>query len=79
MFNFSEWLGTSSASVLSNVYHPGNKRGFASAAERVGYTFANDVGFDMLREFWPEIARKFKLPFRGREESATQVSAPVTR
>jgi hypothetical protein len=22
------------------------------------------MGFDMLREFWPEISRKFKLPFR---------------
>jgi hypothetical protein len=22
-------------------------------------------GFDILREFWPEIARKLKLPFRG--------------
>jgi hypothetical protein len=22
------------------------------------------MGFDVLREFWPEIIRKFKLPFR---------------
>jgi hypothetical protein len=28
---------------------------------------AQDAGFDVLREFWPEIARKFKLPFRGEE------------
>jgi hypothetical protein len=28
-----------------------------------------DMGFDVLREFWPELARKFNLPFRGvREE-----------
>lgn len=79
MFNFSEWLGTSSAVVLSNVYHPGNKRGFAPAAESVGFGFANDVGFDILREFWPDIARKFKLPFRGREEPGTQASAPATK
>jgi hypothetical protein len=77
MFNFSELLGTSTTAVLSNTYHPGNKRGFAPAAERVGYTFASDVGFDVLREFWPEIARKFKLPFRGREEPENQVSAPA--
>lgn len=64
MFNFSEWLGTSSAVALSNVYHPDNRRGFAPAAERVAYGVANDIGFDILREFWPEIARKFKLPFR---------------
>ncbi len=64
MFNFSEWLGTSSAVALSNVYHPDNRRGFVPAAERVAYGFANDIGFDILREFWPEVARKFKLPFR---------------
>src|SRR5437879_7589808 len=34
MFNFSEWLGTTSAVVLSNVYHPDNERGFTPAARR---------------------------------------------
>ena len=68
MFNFSEWLGTTSAVVLSNTYHPDNQRGFSPAAQRVGYAVASDAGFDVLREFWPEIARKFKLPFRGQRE-----------
>jgi hypothetical protein len=69
MFNFSEWLGTSSSVILSNTYHPDNKRGFAPAATRVGYSVLQDVGFDVLREFWPEISRKFKLPFRGQNEA----------
>jgi hypothetical protein len=64
MFNFSQWLGTSSAVALSNVYTPDNRRGFAPAAGRVTYGVANNIGFDVLREFWPEIARKFRLPFR---------------
>lgn len=64
MFNASEWLGTTSAAVLSNLYHPGNQRGFAPAAQRVGFAVLEDAGFDVLREFWPEIARKLKLPFR---------------
>jgi hypothetical protein len=64
MFNFSEWLGTTSAVVLSNTYHPGNERGFAPAAQAVGSSVIQDVGFDVLREFWPEISRKFRLPFR---------------
>ena len=70
MFNFSEWLGTASAVVLSNTYHPGNQRGFAPAAQMVGYRIGEDVGFDILREFWPEIARKFRLPFRDENEPA---------
>ena len=65
MFNFSEWLGTVSGASLANLYHPGNRRGFSPTAERVGYAVASDIGFDVLREFWPEIARKMKLLFRG--------------
>lgn len=68
MFNFSEWLGTTSAVLLSNTYRPDNRRGFSPAAQRVGYGVAGDIGFDVLREFWPEIARKFKLPFRDQHE-----------
>jgi hypothetical protein len=65
MFNFSEWLGTTSTVVLSNTYHPDAQRGFAPTAERVGYSILQDMGFDVLREFWPEISKKFRLPFRG--------------
>jgi hypothetical protein len=64
MFNFSEWMGTTSAVVLSNVYHPGNERGVGPAAEQVSFNVLEDMGFDMLREFWPEISHKLKLPFR---------------
>jgi hypothetical protein len=65
MFNFSEWLGTASSAVLNNTYHPDNRRGFAPAAERVSYSILQDMGYDVLREFWPEISKKFRLPFRG--------------
>lgn len=68
MFNFSEWFGTTTTVALSNLYHPGNQRGVAPAARRVGYSVLADVGFDVLREFWPEIARMLKLPFRGQPE-----------
>jgi hypothetical protein len=64
MFNFSEWLGTISAASLSNMYHPGNQRGFSPTAENVGESVGSDVGYDILREFWPEIAQKLHLPFK---------------
>jgi hypothetical protein len=79
MFNFSEWLGTASAVVLSNTYHPDNQRGFVPAAQRVSYSILEDMGFDVLREFWPEISRKFKLPFRGESEPVGQDPSPATR
>jgi len=78
MFNFSEWLGTTSTVVLSNTYHPDNQRGFASAAQRVSYSILQDIGFDVLREFWPEISRKFKLPFRGEPDLVSHDSNPAT-
>lgn len=79
MFNFSEWLGTTSAVAFSNLYHPGNERGVAPAARRVAYSVLEDMGFDVLREFWPEIARKLRLPFRDRRESEPQDSDHDTR
>jgi hypothetical protein len=72
MPNYSEWLGTVSAVTLSNAYHPGNNRGMRPAGRRAGYSIIQDMGFDVLREFWPEISRKFDLPFRG----AHEVGAP---
>lgn len=76
MFNFSEWLGTTSAVVLSNTYHPDNRRGFTPAAQRVGYNIFQDMGFDVLREFWPEFSRKLRLPFRGQLPVAGNDSNP---
>jgi hypothetical protein len=70
MFNFSEWLGTTSAVSLSNMYHPGNQRGFVPTARGVGFSVLSDMGYDVLREFWPEISHKFRLPFR--DEPATE-------
>ena len=68
MFNFSEWLGEISGVSLSNIYHPGARRGFAPAAEGIAIDVGMDIGFDELREFWPEVARKLRLPFRDQNE-----------
>jgi hypothetical protein len=70
MPNWSNWFATVSTASLSNLYHPGNRRGFGATAENVGWGFASQTGFLVLREFWPEIAKKFRLPFRGEEQPA---------
>jgi hypothetical protein len=76
MFNFSEWLGTATTVALSNTYHPDNQRGFAPAAERVGSSIVQDMGFDVLREFWPEVSKTLRLPFRG-EPSPVNADSPT--
>jgi hypothetical protein len=73
MFNFSEWLGTTSAEVLSNTYHPGNGWRVGNTSEHISFDILEDVGLDILREFWPEISHKLKLPFR---EETTQSDTP---
>jgi hypothetical protein len=77
MFNFSEWLGEISGNSLSNLYHPGNRRGVAPTAENVALDIGLDIGYDELREFWPEIAHQLRLPFRGQAEEL-QLNLPPT-
>lgn len=79
VINYPEWFSVVSTKLVTNLYHPGNPRGFGPTAERVGYSVGNDMAWDVLREFWPEIAHKFKLPFRTHEEDeiTTPASQPV--
>jgi hypothetical protein len=43
-------------------------------ARNAGYPLATDVGLDVLREFWPDIVRKFNLPFRNMPQRAGAAS-----
>ena len=72
MFNFSQWLGTVTAVALNDAYHPGNERGLTPALRVSGYALATGMGFDILREFWPDIARKLHMPFRDTREQQTE-------
>lgn len=65
MVNASQWLGAVTVVMFSNTYHPDNRRGIDPAAQRIAYGTVQSMGFDVLREFWPQLARKLKLPFRG--------------
>ena len=52
--------------------HPDHDNGLGQVAQDTGFAILGDMGFDVLREFWPEIAKKFKMPFRDRNESAAR-------
>jgi hypothetical protein len=58
-FNISEVLGSFSSSALAVTYYPRSERDFSDVAERAGIQFAFDAGFNLLKEFYPEINRKF--------------------
>ena len=57
-FNVSEVLGSFSSSALAVTYYPRSERDFSDVAERAGIQFAFDAGFNVLKEFYPEIERK---------------------
>ena len=69
MFNYSEWFTAASCTSLQNLYHPGNRRGFGPTAIRATTALATDMGTDVLREFWPEVARAVRIPFLRRDAS----------
>lgn len=76
MFNFSEWFGDATVTVLSNTYCPDNERGVAPVAEAMASGMAYDMGYDILREFWPEIAKTFHLPFREQNQTPVTTLPP---
>jgi hypothetical protein len=76
MVNASPWFASATVVALSNTYHPNNPRGVGPAAQRVAYGAVQNMSFDVLREFWPEIAHKLRLPFRG--GTGTTKALPVS-
>ena len=63
-------LGSFSSAALAVTYYPKSERDFSDVAERAGVQFAFDAGFNVLKEFYPEIERKFFR--RKRKHSATR-------
>ena len=57
-FNFSEWLGNASAVAISQAYHPDNRTA-VDATEFLFEQVATDAFSQVLKEFWPDIKRKF--------------------
>jgi hypothetical protein len=66
MPNVSLWASAASTAALRNLYHPGNDRGFASAARTTGIYLGTSMGWDVLKEFWPGVSRTLHLPFQAR-------------
>jgi hypothetical protein len=57
-FNFSEIVGNSTAVAISNAYYPDN-RNASSAVSKLGVQLGVDMAANILKEFWPDLHRKF--------------------
>jgi hypothetical protein len=58
-FNYSEILGNSVAVAISNTYYSDNRTA-KDAVPKLGMQLGVDMAANVLKEFWPEIERKFR-------------------
>jgi len=58
-FNYSEVIGNSTAVAISNAYYADN-RNAADAASKLGIQLGVDMAANVMKEFWPDLERKFK-------------------
>jgi hypothetical protein len=57
-FNYSEWLGNASAVAISNAYYPDN-RTLVDNGTKLLMQVGTDAASQVLKEFWPDIKRKW--------------------
>jgi len=59
-YNFSEILGNLSSGALSNLYYPASERRAADIFSRTAFQMGYDAMFNVLKEFYPDLKRKFR-------------------
>lgn len=52
--------GSFAAGLLSRLWHPARLRTFSSGLTTSGISLGFDAGFNVTREFWPDIRRRFR-------------------
>lgn len=57
-FNTSELVGNAIAAGISNVYYPAADRSLSNTANKWGQQIGLDTGFNIAKEFWPDIRKK---------------------
>jgi hypothetical protein len=57
-FNFSEFGGNAAAVAISNAYYRDNRTA-SDAVSKLGTQIGVDMASNVLKEFWPDLARKF--------------------
>jgi len=55
--NASLWLGAGASGALGNLYYPADQQDGTHVCERIGINLATTAGFNIAREFWPDVSR----------------------
>jgi hypothetical protein len=61
-FNSSEFLGNITSGALSMTYYPQNERNVSGVFTRMSVEIGYDSLFNVLKEFYPDLKRKFSKP-----------------
>jgi len=73
-FNFSEIGGNATAVAISNAYYP-DGRTAGENLSRLGTQIGADMAGNVLKEFWPDLRRKFSRKQKPTEELAVKPSS----
>ena len=63
-FNYSEWVGNSTAVAISNAYYR-DQRTAGSSISKLAMQIGVDAVGNVLKEFWPDLQRKFSKRSRN--------------
>ena len=66
-FNYSEIAGNAIAAGIASTYHPAQDRSFSNTVTIWGTQIMWDGVANELKEFWPDIHRRFRKDKKGRE------------
>jgi hypothetical protein len=59
VFSYGKVTGTLGASFISRTWHPERQRTAGHALGNAGLSIGMEAGWNLLREFWPDIKRMF--------------------
>ncbi len=63
--NVSLWMGAMASAGLSDTYYPEADRSVGDTFSRAGIAIGTQAGFNLLKEFWPDIKHKL---FKGKKQ-----------
>jgi len=68
-FNYSEIAGNSAAVLISTAYYADNRTA-GGAVAKLGLQIGLDMATNVLKEFWPDLRRKFRRKLRDDTNAA---------